>query len=386
MTRILFYVQHLMGVGHVFRAMRIVKALTAAGMEVELVYGGEPIPNFRDNGARVHFLPPVRAVGEAFNKLEDPSGNPLTDDYKNRRREMLLGILSQARPDVVITEAFPFGRRQMRFELLPLLEAARKMEPRPTIISSVRDILQETGKIEKDRDTIGYIRSLFDHVLVHGDSRLVRLERTFPLAYEIADKVLYTGIVAPEEAPAAMSGETYDVVVSVGGGALGRKLVMAAAAAKELSILRDARWCIVTGLRFSEEDRTELLRLVSGDVVLRDFLPDLPSVLARARLSISRAGYNTVADACMAGCRAIVVPLSDGIETEQIRRAEILAANGLAETLSHEKETPEEIAAAITRVMARPAPDRWRIDLDGAENTARIISDLAAGRSVAGYR
>lgn len=386
MTRILFYVQHLMGVGHVFRAMRIVKALTAAGMEVELVYGGEPIPNFQDNGARVHFLPPVRAVGEAFNKLEDPSGNPLTDEYRNRRREMLLGILSQARPDIVITEAFPFGRRQMRFELLPLIEAARRMEPRPLVVSSVRDILQETGKIEKDRDTIGYVRSLFDHVLVHGDSRLVRLERTFPLAGEIADKVLYTGIVAPEDTLEAPAGEAYDVVVSVGGGALGRKLVMAAAAAKELSILRDARWCIVTGLRFSEKDRAELLRLVSGDVVLRDFLPDLPSALASARLSISRAGYNTVADVCMAGCRAIVVPLSDGIETEQIRRAEILAANGLAETLSHDMETPQEIAAAITRAMARPAPIRSRIDLDGAEKTARIISELAAGRSVAGYR
>lgn len=386
MTRILFYVQHLMGVGHVFRAMRIVKALTAAGMQVDLAYGGEPIPNFQPNGARVHFLPPVRAVGDAFNKLEDPSGNPLTDDYKSRRRDILLGILSQAKPDVIITEAFPFGRRQMRFELLPLLEAARRMEPGPIVISSVRDILQETGKIEKDRDTIGYVRSLFDHVLVHGDSRLVRLERTFPLAGEIADKVLYTGIVAPENAPAASAGETYDVVVSVGGGALGRKLVMAAAAAKELSILRDARWCLVTGLRFSEEDQAELLRLASGDIVLRNFLPDLPSVLASARLSISRAGYNTVADVCMAGCRAIVVPLSDGIETEQIRRAEILAANGLAETLSHEMETPQEIAAAIARVMARPAPDRSRIDLDGAEKTARIISDLAAGRSVTGYR
>ncbi|HWK63859.1 MAG TPA: glycosyltransferase [Rhizobiaceae bacterium] len=386
MTRILFYVQHLMGVGHVFRAMRIVKALTSAGMRVELVYGGEPIPNFQGNGAQVHFLPPVRAVGEAFNKLEDPAGNPLTDDYRNRRREMLLGILSQTKPDVVITEAFPFGRRQMRFELLPLLEAARQMEPRPIVISSVRDILQETGKPEKDRDTIGYIRSLFDHVLVHGDSRLVRLERTFPPAGEIADKVLYTGIVAPEEPSSVPAGETYDVVVSVGGGALGRKLVMAAAAAKEISILRDARWCIVTGLRFSDEDKADLLGLISGDLVLRDFLPDLPSVLARAKLSISRAGYNTVADVCMAGCRAIVVPLSDGIETEQIRRAEILAANGLAETLGHEMETPREIAAAIERVMSRPAPDRSQVKLDGAETTARMISDLAAGRSVAGYR
>jgi predicted glycosyltransferase len=386
-TRVFFYVQHLMGVGHVFRAMRIVKALTTAGIAVDMAYGGEPIPNFAANGARVHFLPPVRAVGEAFNKLEDPLGNPLTDDYKDRRREMLLGILETAQPDILITEAFPFGRRQMRFELLPLLTAARQMSRPPIVVSSIRDILQETGKVEKDRETVGYLRSLFDYVLVHGDCGLVRLERTFPLAGEIADKVLYTGMVAPDGAAAGgATDEIHDVVVSVGGGALGRKLVMAAAAAKRHSVLRDARWCIVTGLRFTEADRAELQGKVSGEVVLRSFLPDLPSVLGKARLSISRAGYNTVADICAAGCRAVVVPLSDGIETEQIRRAEMLAANGLAETVSHEQETPEAIAAAIGRAMAGPPPDRSRINLDGARNTARIIADLAAGRSVAGYR
>jgi predicted glycosyltransferase len=40
-----------------------------------------------------------------------------------------------------VIELFPFGRRQMRFELLPLLEAARARSPRPWIISSVRDVL-----------------------------------------------------------------------------------------------------------------------------------------------------------------------------------------------------------------------------------------------------
>ena len=94
----------------------------------------------------------------------------------------------------------------------------------------------------------------------------------------------------------------------------------------------------------------------------------------------------TVADICAAGCRAVVVPLSDGIETEQIRRAEILAEKGLAMTVSHDRETPEHIAAAIGRAMDAPPPDRSRIDLDGAPNTARILADLAAGRSVDRYR
>jgi predicted glycosyltransferase len=369
-TRILFYVQHLQGVGHVFRAARIVRAL---------VVGGFDIP-----GARIHYLPPVRAGGEVFNRLEDSEGNPIDDTYKERRRAMLLSLFDRAAPDIVITEAFPFGRRQMRFELLPLIERARARPKPPLIVGSVRDILQENAKAYKDRETVELLKAHFDHVLVHADPGLVRLERTFPLAGEISDLLLYTGIVAPEPSPAAA--RKFDVVVSVGGGALGHRLLMAAAQARRISSMRDKSWLIVTGLRFSAEHQAELDHLVDCDVTVEAFLPDLQAILAGAKLSISRVGYNTVADIYRAGCRAIVVPFSDGIETEQITRAQLLAARGLAETVGHDEETPEAVAAAIDRAMARPAPDRSALDLEGAPNSARILRHLAAGEPVDRFR
>jgi predicted glycosyltransferase len=221
-------------------------------------------------------------------------------------------------------------------------------------------------------------------VLVHADPGLVRLERTFPLAGEISDLLLYTGIVAPEPSPAAA--RKFDVVVSVGGGALGHRLLMAAAQARRISSMRDKSWLIVTGLRFSAEHQAELDHLVDCDVTVEAFLPDLQAILAGAKLSISRVGYNTVADIYRAGCRAIVVPFSDGIETEQITRAQLLAARGLAETVGHDEETPEAVAAAIDRAMARPAPDRSALDLEGAPNSARILRHLAAGEPVDRFR
>ena len=123
-ARVLFYVQHLMGVGHVFRASRIVRALRREGLEVDLAFGGMPIPGLDIADARIHYLPPVRAGKEAFNKLEDPNGNPVSDAYKEDRRDRLLALFEETSPDVIVTEAFPFGRRQMRFDLLPLMEAA----------------------------------------------------------------------------------------------------------------------------------------------------------------------------------------------------------------------------------------------------------------------
>jgi predicted glycosyltransferase len=384
-TRILFYVQHLQGVGHVFRAARIVRALVAGGLDVDIAYGGEPIGGFDIPGARIHYLPPVRAGGEVFNRLEDSEGNPIDDTYKERRRAMLLSLFDRAAPDIVITEAFPFGRRQMRFELLPLLERAKARPNRPLIVGSVRDILQENAKAYKDRETVELLKAHFDHVLVHADPNLVRLERTFPLTGEISDKLLYTGIVAPEPCPPAADRQ-FDVVVSVGGGALGHRLLMASAQAKAISSLRNARWLIVTGIKFSAEHRAELNTYIDGGVTVEAFLPNLQAILAGAQLSISRVGYNTIADIYRAGCRAIVVPFSDGIETEQIRRAELLAARGLAEAVGHDEETPSAVAAAIDRAMARPAPNRSSLNLDGARNSAQILKRLVAGEPVDRYR
>lgn len=379
--RILFYVQHLVGVGHVFRATRIVRALIAQGFAVDLVFGGFPVPGLETGGASVHHLPPLKAGEEVFNKLEGPGGVPVDDAYKARRRDMLLAILNATQPDAIVTEAFPFGRRQMRFELVPLIEAARAMTPRPLIVASVRDILQENAKPERDREVVDLVTNLFDRVMIHADPDMVTLGDTFPLAAEIEEKVIYTGLVAPQPSPA--SPEAFDVVVSVGGGAFGQKLLLAALKAKPLSSLRDARWLALTGLSTTPERLAELRDVADDGITLRSFERDLPSLLAAARLSISRAGYNTVADIYVSGCRAVVIPLSDGIETEQITRASILARSGLAATVSPDDETPEAIAAAIDGAMALPPPDRSRLALDGAAGTARILDRLLRERGEA---
>jgi predicted glycosyltransferase len=379
--RVLFYVQHLVGVGHVFRATRIVRGLRSQGVEVDLVFGGVPIPDLDIADARIHYLPPVRAGLEVFNRLEDGQGNPVDEAYKDRRRDMLLDIFEKARPDVVVTEAFPFGRRQMRFELLPLMEAAQARVPRPAIVASVRDILQESAKPERDREVVDLINRYFDRVLVHGDPGFVRIEQSFPHGGEIAGKLLYTGIVAPEPPVAATGDEAFDVVLSVGGGAFGHRLLLAALKARKLSVLADARWVVLTGLAATAGQRAELETLVDCNVVFERFIPNLPARLAAAKLSISRAGYNTTADIYTAGCRSVMVPLSDGIETEQIMRAGLIDRKGLGIVVSHEDETPQAIAAAIDRAMAGPVPDRSMLDIGGAAKAARMLAAMARGET-----
>ncbi|MCO6187652.1 glycosyltransferase family protein [Rhizobium sp. L1K21] len=367
--------QHLMGVGHVFRSMRIARALVKAGQQVDFVFGGEPVPNFSVDGANIHYLPALRGGRKVFREMEAPDGTVADDAYKQRRTDMLLDIFRQSEPDAIVTETFPLGRRQMRFELLPLLDAARRSGRDIRIFSSVRDILQENWKPERYEEAVGYVEQYFDHILVHGDSALNRLEETFPPATRFAEKLIYTGIVAPEPDTKPVPEVNADVVVSVGGGVLGHELLLAVIDAMALSSMKDARWLIAYGINMDDDTVGRLKSEVGPNVTLVPFVDNLRGVMRQTKLSISRCGYNTISDLFESGTRAVVVPISDGVETEQLNRGEALRKLGFAEVIHPDDLSPQTLAAAIDAAMAKPVPDRSGFDLNGAGNSAQAIID-----------
>jgi predicted glycosyltransferase len=320
-------------------------------------------------------LPPIRSRDTAFSELVDADDRPLSDEYRALRRERLLSAFEELRPDVLIIEAFPFARRQMRFELIPLLERAKTRRDPPIIASSVRDILQENRKPGRAEETLGVITEFFDLVLVHGDPRFARLEETFPLARRIAGRIAYTGLVAGE---AQTSLDRFDVVVSAGGGVAGRKLIQATAALAPRLIDRWQRWCVITGPNFPKPEQAALAAGLPDGIRFETFRPDFPGLLAKARLSVSQAGYNTVCDLLRARCRAVLVPFAEGGETEQTDRARRLEKLGFARVVGEDRLTPESLAEAM---LDAPDPPSHPLDLDGASETARLLIErFAAGR------
>ena len=379
MPRVFFYVQHLLGIGHVFRALRIARGLRDAGFAVDLVLGGVPVSGLDTTGLNVIQLQPLKAGPDGFSVLVTETGAPADAAVKARRTADLLAAFARSQPDVVLIEAFPFGRRQMRFELMPLLEAAHVCGNRPRIVASIRDILQESTKPGRAQETVDVLTTWFDRVIVHGDSALVRLEETFPLAGQIAPLISYSGmVVPPKPAASAMPTQVADVVVSAGGGAVGARLIAVAIAAKRSTTLADARWLALTGPNADAADFTRLAAQgAEVGVKVERFVPDLSAVLARARLSVSQAGYNTVADILVAGCPAVFVPFAAGGETEQTLRAQLLQKRGIGISVSEEALTPDALSAAVDQALALPPPT-LRLDVDGAANTARILNDLLA--------
>jgi predicted glycosyltransferase len=371
--KIFFYVQHLLGIGHLARASRIASAAARHGLDITVVTGGVPVDGFPAPELRHIALPAIASGDAGFSGLVDSAGKPVDATFEAMRRRALLDAFRQTKPDVVVIEAFPFGRRQVRFELLPLLDEITAMPRRPLVACSLRDILQSRTKPGRDEESVTLVERYFDRVLVHGDPDFVRLEETFPLATGIAGRIVYTGMVSAS--PPAPPGERFDVIVSAGGGAVGSGLIKAAAQAAH-RLPKDLRWALISGPNLPQPDYDEIARDMPANAELFRFRRDFASLLTAARVSISQAGYNTVCDILRAGCGSVLVPFTTGGETEQRVRAERLEARGLASVVAEETLTVEEMTEAIAAQLSAGRKPDHGLDLEGADRTAEILRDL----------
>lgn len=398
-ARVMFYVQHLLGVGHLKRAAAISRAMVEAGLDVAVVLGGPEVPGIRLDGCSRVLLPPVRAADAAFKVLLDEDGRPIDDTWRERRVSRLLAEFESFRPDVLMLELFPFGRLQFAFELLPLLEAARTARPRPLILSSVRDALVLKEDPLRTARVVHLVERWFDRVLVHGDPALFGLAATFPAAAAIAGKIAYTGYVvtAPPRGDddGAVPGEAVrdeaaraagEVIVSAGGGAVGLPLLDAALAARPLSRLAGHVWRLLTGPNLPRPDFERLAWDAPPGVIVERWRDDLPALLARARLSISQAGYNTLMDVLAAGVPAVVVPFAAAGETEQTFRARAFADRGRITLVDGGRLSAQALAAGLAEAIDRTCDcdaSSMAIDTTGANTTARLILEMLAARRVA---
>jgi predicted glycosyltransferase len=376
--RVFFYVQHLLGIGHLRRAATLARAMVAGGLDVLIVSGGAPDPGLDLGGARFHQLPPVRAADARLKDLAHLDGRPLDDAFRAHRTRVLVELFDTEGPDILMTEQFPFGRTQLRFELIPLLEAAEARVPAPWIVSSVRDVLRRSASPARIDEMIATFEA-FDTVLIHADPSLVRLDESFPGWADIRDRALYTGYVAESEsakAPRSSFGKG-EVIVSAGGGAVGAPLLRAAAAARPLTSLANRKWRILVGPNVAESDRAALFEAATEGIIVEPARADFVDLLANSALSISQAGYNTVVETLCHADRAVLVPFGTARETEQADRARVLVERGMVAAVQSDALTPQTLAAAVARAWSGPSIRGFPpVDARGGSATVAALKQM----------
>lgn len=380
----MFYCQHVLGMGHLIRSAEIVRALAAGGYEVCFLNGGELAEGFvLPDGIEVINLPPIKSDAE-FREIHAAGGLLDLEAVKAERRKLILETYERQRPDVLIVELFPFGRRKFAFELIPLLEQIQADGRGTKVVCSLRDILvSKRDQTRFDDQVCETMNRYFDLLLVHADPRFQRLEETFPRLAEINCHVFYTGFVAQQSQTARAVTLRQDqmarILVSIGGGRVGGELLEACVAASVLLADRlPHRMQIFSGPYLPNEQFARLRQLAvnQSQIIVERFTAEFQSQLDQSDLSISMAGYNTCMNLLTANARALVYPFTGNGNEEQTVRAVKLERLGAVSIIRDGELGASKLAEKILHSLSQPFAERPSLDLCGAGKTVEIINKL----------
>ena len=387
--RIFIYCQHVWGVGHLFRIREICRAL--ASHDLVLVSGGPEVSVPLPDNVRFLRLPPLQMDEQG--RLFGDRGQPAKEVWPERVNRLFKMFRKEA-PDAFLVELYPLGRSAFRRELDPILTALRDGSlPHCQVFCSVRDILVEKRDPEAyENRVVTSLNRWFDALLVHADPDLIRLGDTFAREADINIPVVYTGFVAPSSessvdrqacrrAAGVTDGEEL-LVVSAGGGKSGYPLL--AAMVKAYPLLRKRRpvkVAMFTGPYLDDRRYQALLETAPRGVTVNRFAADFNAWLKAADLSISMAGYNTSMNLLVTGVPALVWPYQG--DREQPLRASRLAAKNLLTVLATDDLDPNRLAEKLKARLAEADPPSCQVDLNGAANTARWITEAvgSAGKN-----
>lgn len=368
---VMIVVTHLLGTGHLARALTLGRAFADAGDYVSVVSGGAVVAHFDTKGLNLHQLPAVRSNRTDFSTLLRNDGTVAGPEYLQKRLDRLTDLLADIAPDVLITELFPFGRRILRDEFHALLKSARAMPRQPLIFASIRDILAPPSKPSKAAFAEEMVAEFYDGVLVHSDPDVVSLDLSWPVSDPLAPYLQYTGFVAPpppDDDQTTRSG----IVVSAGGGAVGDKVFEAANDAAHLA--PNTPWLFLVGGEDSR--RNALASRAPPHVRIEAPRPDFRALLASAATSVSMCGYNTALDVLQTGVPAVLVPFDDGGEVEQSLRAKALRVQDGIAVLPQDGLSGATLNRAIAKVQAAAKRPPRTAGMNGAARTVEIVHDL----------
>ncbi len=375
--RLLFYCQHSLGMGHLVRSFAIAGGL-ANHFDVVFLNGG-PLPEGQKPPEKIEIinLPPLGFDSQM--QLLSRDGTHTVEQAQRSRAEIMRKALCSSRPEVLLIELFPFGRKKFAGELVALLEDARSLSAPPLVVCSLRDILVERNQ-HHDELACHRANRYFDAILVHSDARFARLEESFHPCSPLKVPVHYTGFVTRGSAEAAFPEpqRAARIVVSAGGGLVGEDLLRTAIQAYEYLPAPAKPEMRVIGGPFipkqSWQALVELAREQQGVSLIRS-VSDLSVELRNAAASISQCGYNTAMDILRSRVPALVVPFSGDRQDEQMNRARRLERLGALRVMESERLNAKTLAAEMEALL-QFQPSSTQLDMNGVANTAQLLKDL----------
>ncbi|VEP11481.1 conserved hypothetical protein [Hyella patelloides LEGE 07179] len=380
MPKLMFYCQHILGMGHLIRSIEIVKGLIP-DFQICFINGGQVIEEFKfPEGIEVINIPAVKTDSE-FNELKPVDDDFTMEELEIIRRDILLYTCERFKPDILVIELFPFGRKRFSFELIPLIEKAKSMGTK--IVSSVRDIIVTKQNQQRYEEKVcRLINQYFDMLLIHGDPNFVKLNLSFSRVDDVVCPVHYTGYVVQPlpESNSSLQLKKPLILVSVGGGRFGHDLLECVA--KTASILKDKiphQIQVFTG-PFSPDAVYQKLQTITSNqdnINVERYTPNLLHYMQQAELSIGMSGYNTTMNILTTGVKAMMMAFQGNNDKEQETRVKKLDNFGRVKMIHQQDLEPEKFARQIIDYLQQK-PTKLKLDLNGVSNTAYYLKQLVS--------
>jgi len=365
--KILLYSHDTFGLGNIRRTLLLADYLGATyPRSAILVLTGSPMIHAFRIPPRVDYvkLPCVNRI--RADEYEPRFLADCGEEVRCTRSAIIERTATAFAPDLFIVDKRAGG---IDNELVPALEAMRRLATPPRVVLGLRDILDApdvTGRSLRANGSFDLIERFYDEVWIYGSRDVFDAVAEYNFPPAVAARSHFCGYLRRHAAPRTAHGGSPRILVTAGGG--GDAAVLVLSYLRGLAQVPEGEFqtVVVLGPQLDPETADGLRRLGAhrGDVEYVEFESNMPRRYEEADVVLSMAGYNTVCELLSAGARAVLVPRAEPVQ-EQLIRARRLAARGYFRMVEPSTLTPERLIDEARAVLASPPSPASRIDMEG---------------------
>ena len=365
--KILLYSHDTFGLGNIRRTLLLADYLGATyPRSAILVLTGSPMIHAFRIPPRVDYvkLPCVNRI--RADEYEPRFLADCGEEVRCTRSAIIERTATAFAPDLFIVDKRAGG---IDNELVPALEAMRRLATPPRVVLGLRDILDApdvTGRSLRANGSFDLIERFYDEVWIYGSRDVFDAVAEYHFPPAVAARSHFCGYLRRHAAPRTAHGGSPRILVTAGGG--GDAAVLVLSYLRGLAQVPEGEFqtVVVLGPQLDPETADGLRRLGAhrGDVEYVEFESNMPRRYEEADVVLSMAGYNTVCELLSAGARAVLVPRAEPVQ-EQLIRARRLAARGYFRMVEPSTLTPERLIDEARAVLASPPSPASRIDMEG---------------------
>lgn len=380
--RILIHCQYVYGIGHFVRTVELARGLSNF-FQVNILVGGQFVPNF-ELPLSVNFIQLPAIYKEEGLQCLTPVDDLITlEECFVKRGELIAQSVDNIKPDILITEHFPFGLL-FEDEVMGLIYKVKERNAAAKIVCSVRDLIETSKGGKNDEYICDLINNYYDLVLVHGDRKFAPLSSSFPRIVNITVPIIHSGYIVRSFPVIKINDSIPIILTSVAGGRLGNELLDAVINCHLKIKTKQKHKLILFSGAFQEDFQIQQERvasLQSEDITIHIFdSQHYRECLSCASLVISLAGYNSIIESVSMNKPMLVYQRGflNGND-EQNLRINLFESSGHLEVILPEDLKVGTLTELIIKQINKVKVPKVEINLNGVGNSYQCLINLYSG-------